>query len=62
MRKEKKIANYRIETYRRALISTPLCQAGAGTFVTWGLLLTNYTLITNVTTTTVLHIGGHAVV
>jgi hypothetical protein len=33
-RKEKKIANYRIEARRRVLISTPLHQAGAGTIVT----------------------------
>jgi hypothetical protein len=30
---EKKVVNYRIETCRRVLISTPLYQAGAGTFV-----------------------------
>jgi hypothetical protein len=30
----KKIVNYRIETCRRVLISTPLYQVGAGTFVT----------------------------
>jgi hypothetical protein len=32
--KEKKRANYRIETCRKVLISTPLYQVGAGTFVT----------------------------
>jgi hypothetical protein len=40
-RKEKKIVNYRIETCRRVLTSTPLYQVGAGTFVTYGLLFTN---------------------
>jgi hypothetical protein len=35
MRKEKKIVNYRIETCRRMLISPPLYQVGAGTFVTY---------------------------
>jgi hypothetical protein len=38
MRKEKKgkekVVNYRIEACRRALISTLLYQAGAGTFAT----------------------------
>jgi hypothetical protein len=34
MRKEKEIANYRIETCRRVLIITPLYQEGAGDFVT----------------------------
>jgi hypothetical protein len=33
-RNEKKIVNYRIETCRRVLISTPLYQVGARTFVT----------------------------
>jgi hypothetical protein len=34
MRKEKKIAKYRIETCRKVLISTPVYQIGAGTFMT----------------------------
>jgi hypothetical protein len=33
-KKKKKKVNYRIETSRRVLISTPLYQVGAGTFVT----------------------------
>jgi hypothetical protein len=33
-RKEKKVANYKTETSRRVLISTPLYQVGVGTFVT----------------------------
>jgi hypothetical protein len=32
--KEKKIINYGTETYRRVFISSPLCQASAGAFVT----------------------------
>jgi hypothetical protein len=33
-KKEKTLVNYRIETCRRVLMSTPLYQVGAGTFVT----------------------------
>jgi hypothetical protein len=50
--KERKEVNYRIEICRRVLISAPLYQVGAGTFVTKRLLLTNYTLI-KVTTGTI---------
>jgi hypothetical protein len=35
-KKEKKTVNYRIETCRRVLISSPLYQEGAGTSVTAG--------------------------